>query len=205
MTVWFCVLVLVCAERRYVARCVAESMRLYPHPPVLLRRALAPDTLPGGYQVPARQDVMISVYNIHHSPQVRACVRNHMPRQHALACSDREKLKQSALVAAVVAAPCVGRGAVCYEPTSLPVLSCPVPPPTLMTMHLSLIFVPHRCGRMPRRSSRSASRWTSPTPQSKTPTTGEECVGVSVFVCGCGCVCACCCVQFIDSCPSRIR
>ena len=24
----------------YVSRCVAESMRLYPHPPVLLRRAL---------------------------------------------------------------------------------------------------------------------------------------------------------------------
>lgn len=26
-------------------------MRLYPHPPVLLRRALVPDTLPGGYEV----------------------------------------------------------------------------------------------------------------------------------------------------------
>lgn len=55
---------------RYIARCVAESMRLYPHPPVLLRRALVPDTLPGGYEVPRGQDVMISVYNIHHSPQV---------------------------------------------------------------------------------------------------------------------------------------
>lgn len=57
---------------RYIARCVAESMRLYPHPPVLLRRALVPDTLPGGFEVPQGQDVMISVYNIHHSPQVRA-------------------------------------------------------------------------------------------------------------------------------------
>ena len=55
---------------RYIARCVAESMRLYPHPPVLLRRALVPDTLPGGFEVPQGQDVMISVYNIHHSPQV---------------------------------------------------------------------------------------------------------------------------------------
>ncbi len=36
---------------RYIMRCVNESMRLYPHPPVLLRRALQPDTLPGGYQV----------------------------------------------------------------------------------------------------------------------------------------------------------
>ena len=57
-------------ELRYVMRCINESMRLYPHPPVLLRRALVPDTLPGGYSVPRGQDVMISVYNIHHSPAV---------------------------------------------------------------------------------------------------------------------------------------
>lgn len=55
---------------KYVMRCVNESMRLYPHPPVLLRRALIPDVLPGGYQVAQGQDVMISVYNIHHSPAV---------------------------------------------------------------------------------------------------------------------------------------
>nr|APW83735.1 cytochrome P450 carotenoid hydroxylase 97C [Dunaliella salina]APW83739.1 cytochrome P450 carotenoid hydroxylase 97C [Dunaliella salina] len=57
-------------ELRYVTRCVCESMRLYPHPPVLLRRATMPDVLPGGYEVPAGQDVMISVYNIHHSKAV---------------------------------------------------------------------------------------------------------------------------------------
>ena len=34
---------------RYTQRCVAESLRLYPHPPVLLRRARVPDTLPGGW------------------------------------------------------------------------------------------------------------------------------------------------------------
>ncbi|KAL6768475.1 CYP97C3 [Auxenochlorella protothecoides x Auxenochlorella symbiontica] len=34
-------------QLRYLQRCVAESMRLYPHPPVLLRRALVPDELPG--------------------------------------------------------------------------------------------------------------------------------------------------------------
>ena len=34
---------------RYVTRCVCESMRLYPHPPVLLRRAAIPDTLPGAH------------------------------------------------------------------------------------------------------------------------------------------------------------
>ncbi len=38
-------------ELAYVMRCINESMRLYPHPPVLLRRALGPDTLPGGYEV----------------------------------------------------------------------------------------------------------------------------------------------------------
>lgn len=55
----------------YTTRCVNESMRLYPHPPVLLRRARAPDTLPGsGVSVPVGQDVMISVYNIHRSPAV---------------------------------------------------------------------------------------------------------------------------------------
>uniref|UniRef100_A0A7R9V835 Cytochrome P450 n=1 Tax=Chlamydomonas euryale TaxID=1486919 RepID=A0A7R9V835_9CHLO len=57
-------------QLRYVTRCVCESLRLYPHPPVLLRRALMADELPGGYPVVKGQDVMISVYNIHHSEAV---------------------------------------------------------------------------------------------------------------------------------------
>ncbi|MCO5549410.1 hypothetical protein L7F22_002881 [Adiantum nelumboides] len=57
-------------ELKYVTRCINESMRLYPHPPVLIRRAQEPDILPGGYKLETGQDVMISVYNIHHSPQV---------------------------------------------------------------------------------------------------------------------------------------
>ena len=32
---------------KYLMRCVNESMRLYPHPPVLLRRAQVSDELPG--------------------------------------------------------------------------------------------------------------------------------------------------------------
>jgi carotene epsilon-monooxygenase len=32
---------------KYLMRCVNESMRLYPHPPVLLRRAMVKDVLPG--------------------------------------------------------------------------------------------------------------------------------------------------------------
>lgn len=51
----------------YLRWCVAESMRVYPHPPVLIRRALEDDVLPSGSKVPKGQDMIISVYNIHHS------------------------------------------------------------------------------------------------------------------------------------------
>ncbi|CAN6305963.1 unnamed protein product [Urochloa humidicola] len=57
-------------ELKYLMRCINESMRLYPHPPVLLRRAIVDDVLPGSYKVKAGQDIMISVYNIHRSPEV---------------------------------------------------------------------------------------------------------------------------------------
>ncbi|KAH9326038.1 hypothetical protein KI387_006216, partial [Taxus chinensis] len=57
-------------ELKFLTRCINESMRLYPHPPVLIRRAQEPDVLPGGYKVAAGQDIMISIYNIHHSPMV---------------------------------------------------------------------------------------------------------------------------------------
>ena len=57
-------------EMGFIMRCINESMRLFPHPPVLLRRASEPDTLPGGFDVPAGQDILISVYNIHRSPAV---------------------------------------------------------------------------------------------------------------------------------------
>lgn len=56
---------------KYVMRCVNESMRLYPHPPVLIRRALVDDELPGfPYKVRKGQDVILSIYNIHRSPEV---------------------------------------------------------------------------------------------------------------------------------------
>ncbi|PKA48050.1 Carotene epsilon-monooxygenase, chloroplastic [Apostasia shenzhenica] len=57
-------------ELKYLMRCILESMRLYPHPPVLIRRAQVADVLPGDYKVNVGQDIMISVYNIHRSPQV---------------------------------------------------------------------------------------------------------------------------------------
>ncbi|CAL1373029.1 unnamed protein product [Linum trigynum] len=55
---------------KFLMLCILESMRLYPHPPVLIRRAEVPDVLPGDYKVNPGQDIMISVYNIHHSSKV---------------------------------------------------------------------------------------------------------------------------------------
>ncbi|KAK3226665.1 hypothetical protein Dsin_006527 [Dipteronia sinensis] len=57
-------------DLKFLTRCINESMRLYPHPPVLIRRAHVADVLPGNYKVNPGQDIMISVYNIHHSSQV---------------------------------------------------------------------------------------------------------------------------------------
>ncbi|PON56157.1 Cytochrome P450, E-class, group I [Parasponia andersonii] len=57
-------------DLKFLTRCIIESLRLYPHPPVLIRRAQVADVLPGNYKVNAGQDIMISVYNIHHSSKV---------------------------------------------------------------------------------------------------------------------------------------
>ncbi|XP_058771193.1 carotene epsilon-monooxygenase, chloroplastic [Vicia villosa] len=55
---------------KFLTRCIMESLRLYPHPPVLIRRSQVPDELPGDYKINAGQDIMISVYNIHRSSKV---------------------------------------------------------------------------------------------------------------------------------------
>lgn len=59
----------------YLRLIVAEALRLYPQPPLLIRRSLRPDKLPGGYngnkdgyEIPAGTDVFLSVYNLHRSP-----------------------------------------------------------------------------------------------------------------------------------------
>ncbi|KAL9245932.1 hypothetical protein vseg_019527 [Gypsophila vaccaria] len=59
----------------YIRLIVVESLRLYPQPPLLIRRSLKPDNLPGGYkgekdgyQIPAGTDIFVSVYNLHRSP-----------------------------------------------------------------------------------------------------------------------------------------
>ncbi|MED6179552.1 hypothetical protein PIB30_001846 [Stylosanthes scabra] len=60
---------------QYIRLIVVESLRLYPQPPLLIRRSLKPDVLPGGYKgdkdgyaIPAGTDVFLSVYNMHRSP-----------------------------------------------------------------------------------------------------------------------------------------
>ncbi|XP_059646791.1 carotene epsilon-monooxygenase, chloroplastic [Cornus florida] len=68
-------------DLKFLMRCINESMRLYPHPPVLIRRAQVADVLPGNYKVNAGQDIMISVYNIHHSPQVWERAEEFMPER----------------------------------------------------------------------------------------------------------------------------
>ncbi|GAB2231627.1 hypothetical protein Droror1_Dr00010636 [Drosera rotundifolia] len=59
----------------YIRLIVLESLRLYPQPPLLIRRALKPDLLPGGYKgdkdgysIPPGTDIFLSVYNLHRSP-----------------------------------------------------------------------------------------------------------------------------------------
>lgn len=49
---------------RFTTRVINEAMRLYPQPPVLIRRAIEDDVL-GGFSVAAGSDIFISVWNIH--------------------------------------------------------------------------------------------------------------------------------------------
>ena len=48
----------------FTTRVINEAMRLYPQPPVLIRRTLEPDTL-GGYRIEKDTDIFISVWNLH--------------------------------------------------------------------------------------------------------------------------------------------
>ncbi|KAF7123530.1 hypothetical protein RHSIM_Rhsim12G0014900 [Rhododendron simsii] len=60
---------------RFIRLIVVESLRLFPQPPLLIRRSLKSDSLPGGhkgkkdgYAIPAGTDIFVSVYNLHRSP-----------------------------------------------------------------------------------------------------------------------------------------
>ncbi|KAM0941974.1 putative cytochrome P450 [Dioscorea sansibarensis] len=53
---------------KYTTRIINESLRLYPQPPVLIRRSLDDDIL-GGFPIKRGEDIFISVWNLHRSPK----------------------------------------------------------------------------------------------------------------------------------------
>jgi cytochrome P450 len=59
---------------KLVRLCLAETLRMYPAPPLLIRRAINADTLPAGgagrkTYIPRGTDVFISTWNMHRSPE----------------------------------------------------------------------------------------------------------------------------------------
>ncbi|XP_062084232.1 protein LUTEIN DEFICIENT 5, chloroplastic [Humulus lupulus] len=52
---------------KYATRVINESLRLYPQPPVLIRRSIDNDML-GQYPIKRGEDIFISVWNLHRSP-----------------------------------------------------------------------------------------------------------------------------------------
>eukprot|EP00249_Psilotum_nudum_P014142 c24690_g1_i1 orf=187-2187(-) len=54
---------------KLTTRIINETLRLYPQPPVLIRRSLQDDVL-GKYPIKRGEDIFISVWNIHRSPQL---------------------------------------------------------------------------------------------------------------------------------------
>ncbi|XP_003624118.3 protein LUTEIN DEFICIENT 5, chloroplastic [Medicago truncatula] len=52
---------------KYTTRVINESLRLYPQPPVLIRRSIEDDVL-GEYPIKRGEDIFISVWNLHRSP-----------------------------------------------------------------------------------------------------------------------------------------
>uniref|UniRef100_A0A0D9VMQ0 Cytochrome P450 n=1 Tax=Leersia perrieri TaxID=77586 RepID=A0A0D9VMQ0_9ORYZ len=53
---------------KYTTRVINESLRLYPQPPVLIRRSIEDDML-GGYPIGRGEDIFISVWNLHRCPK----------------------------------------------------------------------------------------------------------------------------------------
>lgn len=53
---------------KYTTRVINESLRLYPQPPVLIRRSLMDDVL-GKYPITKGEDIFISLWNLHRSPK----------------------------------------------------------------------------------------------------------------------------------------
>ena len=81
-------------ELRLTTRVINEAMRLYPQPPVLIRRATEDDVL-GGFSVAAGSDIFISVWNIHRCAELRRGP-GHAPRSSSWSASLRSVLICSA-------------------------------------------------------------------------------------------------------------
>lgn len=61
-------------ELQLTRLCVAESLRMYPEPPLLIRRSLEEDTMPAlsdglVTKLPRAADIFIAVYSLHRSPR----------------------------------------------------------------------------------------------------------------------------------------
>ncbi|XP_065853210.1 protein LUTEIN DEFICIENT 5, chloroplastic [Euphorbia lathyris] len=54
---------------KYTTRVINESLRLYPQPPVLIRRSQGNDML-GKYPIKSGEDIFISIWNLHRSPHL---------------------------------------------------------------------------------------------------------------------------------------
>nr|QNS29944.1 cytochrome P450 [Nothapodytes nimmoniana] len=52
---------------KYTSRVVSESLRLYPQPPVLIRRSVEDDIL-GQYPIKRGEDIFVSIWNLHRCP-----------------------------------------------------------------------------------------------------------------------------------------
>lgn len=53
-------------QLKYCTRIICEGLRLYPQPPLLIRRTLEPVKI-GKYQLSKNDDIFISVWNLHRS------------------------------------------------------------------------------------------------------------------------------------------
>ncbi|XP_002971637.2 protein LUTEIN DEFICIENT 5, chloroplastic [Selaginella moellendorffii] len=56
-------------QLKFTKRVINESLRLYPQPPVLIRRSLQDDVL-AGYPLKRGEDIFISLWNLHRSPSL---------------------------------------------------------------------------------------------------------------------------------------
>jgi cytochrome P450 len=59
---------------QFLRLCLSESLRMYPEPPLLIRRALEDDVLPAGgagfqTKITRGTDIFLALYNIHRSPE----------------------------------------------------------------------------------------------------------------------------------------